>query len=81
MERIDDGSRVVGFENPGSSKLANLLGRLGYGQVAGPALAVLHLARCGHSESFLGRFVGFLLGHNEIAVGSLLGNCVEGTKV
>jgi hypothetical protein len=49
--------------------------------VAGPALAVLHLARCGHSESFLGRFVGFLLGHNEIAVGSLLGNCVEGTKV
>ncbi len=81
MERIDDGSRVVGFENPGSAKLANLLGRLGNGQVAGPALSVLDLACCGHSESFLGRFVGFLFGHNEVAVGSLLGNCIEGSKV
>jgi hypothetical protein len=61
--------------------MTDFLGRFSDCQVAGPALAVLDLAGRCHAESFLGGFMGFLLGHDTLADGWLLGKYYEGTKV
>ena len=60
---INDRTRKIWLEDTRAAHLANLLCRLGDCQVASSALAVLYFARCGQSESLLGRLVSFLFGH------------------
>lgn len=62
-ERIGDGSGHGRLEHSRAAELTNLLRGFRNGQVAGAALAVLHLAAGGQSKSLLGRFVGFLFAH------------------
>ena len=63
-QRIDDGAGQIRLEHPCTPQLADLLRGLCDRQVAGSAPAVLDLPCCGQTESFFGRLVCFLLGHD-----------------
>lgn len=63
MQRIRDSAGHRRLQNSRSSEFSNLLSRLADRQMARTALAVLDFARCGQSESLLGRLVSFLFGH------------------
>jgi hypothetical protein len=63
MQRVGDRAGQCRLQHSSSTELSNLLSRFANRQVARAALSVLYFARCGQSESLLGRLVSFLFGH------------------